>query len=252
MKILNSVEQLKKWQAENLKKSKIGFVPTMGSLHQGHLELVKASLADSDVTVTSIFLNPTQFNKIEDLEKYPIQIEADLEKLEALSIQAVFLPKAEEIYHDQYRFRISETEDSQVLCGKHRPGHFEGVLTVVLKLFHLVRPNIAFFGQKDFQQLHLIRQMVMSFFLPIEIKSIETVREPDGLAMSSRNLRLSPSARERAPKLYQALLQNKTLEELRKDLENDGFEIEYLEEHWGRRFIAANIEGIRLIDNVSL
>ncbi len=250
MKTIHSIAELK-----TLRKAwpgPVGFVPTMGALHAGHLTLVERAKANCQTVVTSIFVNPTQFNNPQDLEKYPRDLARDLRLLEAAGVNAVFIPQESEIYADGFRFRVEEDRDSQVLCGPKRPGHFAGVLTVVLKLFQLVRPDSAYFGEKDFQQLQLIRDMVNAFFLDIEIVPVPTVREFDGLAMSSRNLRLSAEERMIAPILFQALTQSKSLQEAKTRIESAGLRVDYLEEHWERRFAAAYLGEVRLIDNVQL
>lgn len=244
------VKSIAEWRALGL--NNVGFVPTMGALHEGHLDLVRTAKARELNVVVSIFVNPTQFNDPEDLRRYPRPLEKDLELLEREGVAAVFLPSAEELYADRYRFTVSESRDSMVLCGAHRPGHFTGVLTVVLKLFNAIQPTHAFFGEKDFQQLHLITEMTKALFLPLEIVPCPTRREPDGLAMSSRNLLLTADERERAPRLYQILTQARSAIQARIELENEGFKVDYVEDMWGRRLAAAHLGKVRLIDNVPL
>ena len=183
----------------------VGFVPTMGALHEGHASLIRQSAAENDLTVVSIYVNPTQFNNSDDLKKYPRTWEADLELARRAGAWAVLAPDYDEIYADGYRYRISENDFSKKLCGAHRPGHFDGVLTVVMKLLQIVQPKRAYFGEKDYQQLQLIRDMARTFFLRTEIIGTPTVREQDGLAMSSRNVRLTASGREKAPVIYREL-----------------------------------------------
>jgi len=255
MKRLENVQALIGERASWSDSQTIGFVPTMGALHAGHRALLERARRESDVVVLSIFVNPTQFNNADDFNKYPQTLEADLLMAKDCGADAVFLPNREQMYPDGYRFQLSENEFSRVLCGAHRPGHFEGVLTVVMKLFQLVRPKRAYFGEKDFQQLLLIRQMADAFFLGIEIVPCPTIRESDGLAMSSRNVRLSPKGRALAPKLHEILNRNPeeiSLVERKAELTGLGFEVEYLEEHFGRRFVAAWLDGVRLIDNVAI
>lgn len=253
MKQLTAVSSVRAWH-ESLKGLSLGFVPTMGALHAGHIALVERAGRECERVIVSIFVNPTQFNDPSDLEKYPRTLEADLEKLEKAGAHAVFLPEPKEIYRDNYRFELREKEFAEDLCGAARPGHFEGVLTVVMKLFQIVRPTRAYFGEKDYQQLRLIQDMAEAFFLPLEIVPCPTVREPDGLAMSSRNLRLSAAEREKAPRLYHALKTANSAAEARAKLEGEGFRVDYVEDRpqLGRRFAAAFLGQVRLIDNVEI
>jgi pantoate--beta-alanine ligase len=230
----------------------LGFVPTMGALHDGHLSLVRRSRDENTNTLVSIFVNPTQFNNKDDLEKYPRTIEKDLSLLESVGVNFVLLPNEKEIYADGNQYRVLETEMSKILCGAHRPGHFEGVLTVVLKLLGLAACDRCYMGEKDYQQFLLVKQMARSFFLKTEIVPCPTSRESSGLAMSSRNERLSPAAREKAALIYKTLSESANVDVARATLAENGFDVEYLEEHWGRRLVAAWIEGVRLIDNVAV
>ena len=249
------IRNVRLWQETRVKcgpQSAIGFVPTMGALHEGHRSLLQRSRQENQVSVLSIFVNPTQFNNPEDLSKYPKTWDSDLAMAKASGVDYVFAPEYSDLYPDQYRFKVAESGLSQRLCGAHRPGHFDGVLTVVMKLLHLVQPTQAYFGEKDFQQLQLVRDMVDAFFLPTRIVACPTVREKDGLAMSSRNLRLSEAARAQAPKLYALSATAKTSQVARQLLETAGFAVDYVEDVDGRRFVAASLEGIRLIDNFPL
>lgn len=229
---------------------RLGFVPTMGALHSGHLALIERAKGQCDQVWVSVFVNPTQFNDPEDLKNYPQPLEQDLKLLKEAGVDAVFIPRADEIYKDQYRFQVSEAKDSLILCGRSRPGHFNGVLTVVLKLLQIVDPQFAYFGEKDYQQLKLIQDMVAAFFLSVEIVPCPTVREADGLAMSSRNRRLTPLDREKAALIKKAL--GLTLTSGRELLEQAGLRVDYFEEHWGRRFAAVYFDDVRLIDNVKI
>jgi pantoate--beta-alanine ligase len=235
-----------------LERESLGFVPTMGALHEGHASLVKQSASENSKTLVSIFVNPTQFNDPKDLEKYPRTLEKDLEILQSAGADYLIYPTYEEMYRDGYKYRVTENEFSKYLCGAHRPGHFDGVLSVVMKLLNLSQARRAYFGEKDFQQLELIRGMAQAFFLPVEIIGCPTVREKDGLAMSSRNLLLSAADRERAPLLSKELKRKGTPAEIRTRLEAHGFRVDYVEELKGRRFAAAFLGSVRLIDNVSL
>lgn len=250
--VLQTIAAFRDWRKENAGTASIGFVPTMGGLHQGHLELVKRALDENELVVVSIFLNRTQFNKQEDLDKYPAVFAEDLRALESLGVDAVFAPSYEAMYPDDYRFKISESELSGELEGEHRPGHFDGVMTVVMKLLMIVDATRAYFGEKDWQQLQLVKGLVTSFFLPVEIVSCPTVREASGLAMSSRNRRLSPEGLEKAARFNQILDTAEDEAEARLDLSKAGFELEYVTDREGRRLAAVVLEGVRLIDNVEL
>ncbi|GAB2459953.1 pantothenate synthetase [Hymenobacter qilianensis] len=207
MEILQSAAalqaQTEKWRRDG---QRIGLVPTMGALHDGHLRLVQAAAAENDVVVVSIFVNPTQFNNPDDFRLYPRLPEADAALLEPAGCTALFLPSVEEMYPQPSKLRFDFGSLEQVMEGAHRPGHFNGVATVVSKLFHLSRPHQAYFGQKDLQQVAIIRQLVADLSFDLELITFPTVREADGLAMSSRNRRLSADARQIAPQLYAALL----------------------------------------------
>lgn len=183
----------------------IGFVPTMGALHEGHGSLVRKSAAECGTTVVSVFVNPTQFNDPEDLRRYPRNLQADLDLCEKWGADIVFAPPVEEIYPDGPLTWVEVGALTEHLCGKFRPGHFRGVATVVAKLFNIVQPDRAYFGQKDAQQVAVIRRMMRDLNYPVDVRVLPTVREPDGLALSSRNLRLSPEHRILAPRLFQAL-----------------------------------------------
>ena len=196
--------RVRDWKAQGLR---VGFVPTMGNLHAGHLALVDEALRHADRVLVSIYVNPLQFNQEDDFSAYPRTLEADVEQLRTAGAQALFTPDDDIIYPhgQQASCKVSVPGLSEVLEGEHRPGHFTGVTTVVAKLFNIVQPALAVFGEKDFQQLMLIRQMVRDLDMPIEIRAVATCREADGLAMSSRNGRLSPAQREQAPALYREL-----------------------------------------------
>lgn len=184
---------------------RIGFVPTMGALHEGHLSLIRASREAGDYTVVSIFVNPTQFGPGEDLAAYPRPIDEDRKLCKMLGVDLLFFPDANEMYPRKGVVTVRPTRVSDRLCGAFRPGHFEGVTTVVAKLFNIVQPDVAYFGQKDAQQAVVIRRMVEDLDFPVEIVVCPTVREPDGLALSSRNRYLSPPQRRQATCLYRAL-----------------------------------------------
>ncbi len=230
--------------------ARVGFVPTMGALHAGHASLLERARRECDVVVLSIFINPTQFDNREDLTGYPRTPGADLAWAEKLGVDYAILPDESRIYPDGYRYQIGEKELSRELCGAHRPGHFDGVLTVVMKLLNIVRPHRAYFGEKDAQQLELVQGMVAAFFMDIEIVSCPTLREEDGLAMSSRNARLSPEARRAARLFPELLLSALPGGEVARRLEEKGFKVDYIADRGDRRYGAVHIGGVRLIDNV--
>ncbi len=220
MLILKTIQELKNWRKQlALKDTPVSFVPTMGALHEGHLTLIKSAKnhPSKGIVILSIFVNPTQFNDPKDFEYYPRTIDQDLALAQSVGCDAVFLPSPKEIYphFDGTSFHVQTQINlpalAQVLCGQSRPGHFNGVCLVVSILFHLVNPNFAFFGEKDYQQLSIIKKMVKDLHFPIEIIGIPTLREIDGLAMSSKNVRLLPEHRQKASAIYQGLLQAKSL-----------------------------------------
>ncbi|MDN5280715.1 MAG: pantoate--beta-alanine ligase [Clostridiales bacterium] len=246
--VVKSVSEWRKIR-KNLSENDIGFVPTMGALHQGHISLLQRCKNDNRVTVASVFVNSTQFNDPEDFKKYPRDFERDLKMLRQAGVDYVFHPDHEEIYADEYRYMVSEKEFSTKLCGAYRPGHFDGVLTVVMKLFNIIRPARAYFGEKDYQQLILIRDMVSNFFMNIDIVGSSIIRESDGLAMSSRNQLLSAEERKKAPVFYKTLNSGKSVSEIINELEKSDFKVDYIEEHFGRIFGAVFLGKTRLIDN---
>ena len=192
-------------EAARARGERIAFVPTMGALHAGHVSLLSAARKGADRVVLSIFVNPTQFGPKEDLARYPRDLDGDLAKAAGAGTNAAFVPEAMDMYPPGAQTFVDVREVSQGLCGERRPGHFTGVATVVCKLFNIVRPHLAMFGEKDFQQLAVIRRMVRDLNMPVEIVGEPTVREADGLAMSSRNIYLSPTERTRALAISQGL-----------------------------------------------
>jgi pantoate--beta-alanine ligase len=230
----------------------IGFVPTMGALHCGHAALIERCRGENEVTVVSIFVNPSQFNDPKDLARYPRTLESDLTLLERLGADEVLVPDALELYQHGYRFRVEPDEGAPVMEAAHRPGFLQGVMTVVLKLLNIVRPDRAYFGEKDYQQLKVIEEMVQEFFVPTQIVPCATVREESGLAESSRNRLLSAEARRKAARLFQTLETAANPAAARAILEAQGFVVEYVEERWGRRFAAVLLDAVRLIDNVPI
>jgi len=227
----------------------VGFVPTMGALHPGHESLLARARAENDRVVLSVFVNPAQFNDPADLAQYPRSFEADL-ALARPFVDAVLAPPVEAIYSDGYRYQVSENQLSARAEGLQRPGHFEGVLTVVLKLLNLVQPERAYFGEKDWQQLQLVRGMADAFFLPVQIVACPTVRDPDGIALSSRNRRLSPAARVQAADFPRILRAAPDAATAAAQLREAGFDVDYVEDSQGARQGAIHIEGVRLIDHV--
>ncbi|MQY42056.1 pantoate--beta-alanine ligase [Epibacterium sp. SM1969] len=255
----------------------VGVVPTMGALHQGHLALVEAAKASCDRVIVTIFVNPKQFNNAEDLAKYPRTETEDAAKLAPFGVDAVFVPEPDEIYPEGYATTVAVSGISDELEGAFRPGHFDGVSTVVAKLFLMTGAHKAFFGEKDYQQLMLVRRMVRDLNIPIDVIGCPTVREPSGLAMSSRNLRLSDDAKARAAKLYQTLqtaadqlAQHTPWQAVQAEalaaLEAAEFgEVEYFDLRCAntlakvsdgaqpaRLLVAAWLDGVRLIDNIAV
>jgi pantoate--beta-alanine ligase len=248
-------ERVSRWRdarAAQAAASTLGFVPTMGALHEGHLSLVRRSRAENDRTLVSIFVNPTQFDDPSDLARYPRTLADDLALLRGEGTDFVLLPDADEIYADAFRFRVSERGESQVMEGAHRPGHFDGVLTVVLKLLQIAAATRAYFGEKDWQQLALVRGMAEAFFLPTAIVGCPTVREADGLAASSRNRRLDAASREKAAEFPRRLAAAASADDAVRALRAAGFVVDYVEDHGARRLGAVRLGGVRLIDNVPL
>lgn len=271
--------QIELKKAQNQSK-KIGFVPTMGALHKGHLSLLEESLSENEITVLSIFVNPTQFNNADDLKKYPRTLEKDVELVKKLNKNIlIYAPSVSDIYEGN---TISASFDydglEHQMEGKHRPGHFDGVGTIVKKLFEIVKPTHAYFGEKDFQQLQIVRKLAAKHKIPVNIIPCEIYREPSGLAMSSRNERLSEKARIESKLIHKILLEAKEKFMLKSALEVSQFVVREFKKHKNftleyfeiadeetlltckrkiksknyRGFIAVFIENIRLIDNISL
>jgi len=243
MEILDSIEAMKAWRKSVPHPVRVGFAPTMGNLHAGHISLIDQAKINGDIVVASIFVNPMQFGENEDLDAYPRTLAADLEKLEAAGTTAVFTPTIDDIYPEgvEYHTSVDVPGLTDVLCGASRPGHFKGVTTVVSKLFGAVQPDVAVFGAKDLQQVLIIKKMVRDLLLPTEIVTVPTIREADGLAMSSRNGYLTPREREVAPRFSQVLAAcaeaiasnpgaiETALNAACKTLISESFKIDYLE-----------------------
>jgi pantoate--beta-alanine ligase len=273
MDILNSPRELAVWKAAH---PRCAFVPTMGNLHAGHVSLVNKARLTTLPVIASIFVNPLQFGEGEDFERYPRTFEQDCEKLKAAGCHAVFAPSAADMYPLPQAYFVEPPALASELCGKYRPGHFRGMLTVVLKLFNMVQPAVAIFGKKDYQQLILIRGMVEQMNLPIEILAGETIRSEDGLALSSRNGYLSALERREAPRLHRCLCEianalaegKRNFEELEAQvlgtLYQHGWKVDYISirrEDLGMPNVedstfvvlgAAHLGNTRLIDNVEV
>lgn len=212
MKVLKTIDEMKVWSRKVREDGEtLGLVPTMGYLHAGHLSLARKSISACDRTVVSIFVNPKQFGPHEDLDTYPRDLEADQHELERLGVDALFLPTADDMYPEAFQTYVHVEEITDKLCGKSRRELFRGVTTLVLKLFHIVKPISAFFGEKDRQQLEVIRKMVADLNLDVDIVGLPIIREPDGLAMSSRNQYLGQAERKTAQSLHEALQQAQQL-----------------------------------------
>ena len=239
-------------RAQRRAGTSLGFVPTMGALHDGHLSLVRRSRLENDRTLVSIFVNAPQFDDPSDFARYPRSVADDLEMLRHAGVDYVLVPAQDDLYPDGYRYRVTEVDLSTRLEGALRPGHFDAVLTVVLKLLQIADAERAYFGEKDWQQLRLVRGMVDAFFLPTVIVPCPTIREDDGLALSSRNRRLNPADRAQAPAFHRALVTAATADEAAGSLRRSGFAVDYVEDVEGRRVGAVRLGGVRLIDNVPL
>jgi pantoate--beta-alanine ligase len=204
--VVTSIEEIRKAVAKAKRAGlSVGLVPTMGALHAGHVSLIRAARAENGFVIVSIFVNPIQFGPQEDLSRYPRPLEQDVSVCKRERVDRVFHPEAAAMYPSGFRTFVEVQGLQEVLCGKSRPGHFRGVATVVLKLFHLVQPDVAYFGQKDAQQTRLIDQMVRDLDVPVRLRICPIIREPDGLALSSRNQYLDPNQRQQATVLYRAL-----------------------------------------------
>lgn len=252
MQLFHNLDEWQKFRSTIPHNKTIGFVPTMGNLHAGHASLFTQSINENDYTVSSLFVNPTQFNNHDDYQNYPRTVEHDIELMKTLGVDYCLLPEEKSIYKDGYQFQIHENKLCQLMEGQHRPGHFNGVLTIVMKLLNLTRPTKAYFGEKDYQQYLLIKEMVTAFFMAIEIIPCPTIRENSGLAFSSRNNRLTPEQKQLAERFAQVFHQHQSCAQIIQELNTFGILVEYIEEHFGRRFAAVKIGEIRLIDNYSI
>ncbi len=278
IKIIKTVEDIRN-AVRTLKAEgkKVALVPTMGGLHAGHLSLVKRAEDIADVVIVSIFVNPKQFNQESDLKEYPGTMEEDLTSLSKTKTNIVYMPSVEEMYPNDFTTLVKVERTNQILCDIYRPGHFAGVSTIVSKLFIQTEADIACFGEKDYQQLRVVRQMAKDLNIPIHIEPVETVREKDGLAMSSRNARLTQEEREIAPLLHQAMqdaaasirdgetIENACKQAIANLTKSNPFKVEYFEVRSGddmrlldnhhpsaRLFAAAWLGDVRLIDNIGV
>ena len=278
MKIFNSRQSVHNYLNELRASGKsIGFVPTLGALHDGHLSMIKLAKQKADVIVCSIFVNPTQFTDKKDLENYPRPVDDDIRKLEEVNCHVLFIPGVNEMYSSDEKWNIELGNLDKILEGKIRPGHYQGVTQIVKKLFDTINPHYAFFGQKDYQQFMVISYMVKKLFVKIKLILCPIIRETDGLAMSSRNIYLSPDDRKNALALFKALnkvkeqFKSKAIPQIKKEVESylkaaPGIEIEYFEIFNANSFVAtsskrpvslialvaAKVGSIRIIDNMIL
>jgi pantoate--beta-alanine ligase len=254
MKIIEKIDDLRSME----KDTNLAFVPTMGALHEGHLALVEVAKQHAETVCVSIFVNPLQFSANEDLDKYPRTIEEDLDKLSKLEVDYVFVPKLEDIYPEEPQIEIIEADPelANCLCGLSRPGHFDGVCTVVKRLLDLIKPNILILGEKDFQQLMIIQEMLNRFKLNIKVIPVEIVRNLAGLALSSRNQYLNVEELSVATNIFKTLCSIRanhfSIDDGITILNNLGIKVEYLEKKWDRLLFAGTVNNTRLIDNIPL
>ncbi len=276
MEVIGNLQLMQERSLTLRKEGKIiGFVPTMGYLHEGHLSLIRKAREETEIVVVSIYVNPTQFGPGEDFDRYPRDLERDRNILENERVDILFAPSDKDMYPPDFSTYVEETKLSQRWEGERRPGHFRGVTTIVAKLFNIVLPHRAYFGEKDWQQAKIIKRMVRDLNFPVEIIVLPTVREKDGLACSSRNTYLSPQARKKATSIYKTLKKGEgwlksgwgpkeILEKMKKELEEvPGLELEYLVivdpdtleplqniQRENLFLIACRVDGVRLIDNL--
>jgi pantoate--beta-alanine ligase len=250
MELIESVTEWRRRRGLVSAGRTVGFVPTMGSLHSGHRSLLARARSENEICVLSIFVNPPQFNSQADLEMYPRTIKDDLAVAQDEGVDFVLCPPFEEMYPEGVRYLVTENALSRRFCGAHRPGHFDAVLTVVLKLLLLINPRRAYFGEKDYQQLLLVRDMAGAFFLETEIVPCPTVRDWDGLALSSRNRLLTPEQRSLAVRFPRVLASADSAVAAAARLREIGFRVDYVEDFKGRRLAAVHVGPVRLIDNV--
>ena len=233
-------------------KRPLGWVPTMGYLHEGHLALIKEAKKQNQSVILSVFVNPTQFNEKDDFDAYPRDESRDLSLAKSAGVEAVWLPKHADIYRDGDTFEVSEKIHASQMEGAYRPGHFVGVGTVILKMVQILQAQYVYFGEKDYQQLQLVRDMMRSFFMPVRVIGVVTQREPSGLAMSSRNARLTPEQKNKAASIHENICRQNSAASARAQLVKEGFRVDYVQDYQGRRYVAAWLDEVRLIDNVPL
>lgn len=250
MQTINTIAEWQQIRKNFPPSARLGLVPTMGNLHAGHASLLQRACQENEITVLTIFVNPTQFNEQQDYQMYPRTVDADLALAKELGVNYVLLPEASVMYADNYTYRIEETEISQYQEGIYRPGHFSGMLTVVLKLLLLTQPQRAYFGEKDYQQLQLVRGLVQAFMLNIDIIGCPIIREPSGLPLSSRNNLLNPEEKQLALQFAKIFQQTELpCSEIIQQLTTAGIKVDYIEDRENRRFAAVRAGRIRLIDN---
>ncbi|HET9843447.1 MAG TPA: pantoate--beta-alanine ligase [Gammaproteobacteria bacterium] len=251
MLIVESVEALQEYR-EKIGSKTVGFVPTMGNFHLGHLSLMEKARKHHDVVIVSIFVNPTQFDDSGDFLHYPRTLEQDIQHATSKNVDMVFCPTFEALYPDAFTVHVEESLISTTLEGKMRPGHFKGVLTIVLKLLNLIKPHVLYLGEKDYQQYRVIKKMIDAFFLNTKISLEATVRAHDGLALSSRNSKLTSAQRQIAPHFFQILSSIQDKEKAKHALTQQGFRVDYLEDYHEKRLAAVRLGDIRLLDNIDL
>lgn len=252
--MLEIINRMTQWVSirKTLLKNTIGFVPTMGNLHAGHASLLKRSKQENELTILSMFVNPTQFNEYNDFKNYPRSIDQDILLATNYGVDYMLIPSYEDLYPDNFTYKIINTTPGHQEA-MFRPGHFDGVLTIVMKLLLLVKPSRTYFGEKDYQQLQLIKGLVAAFFLETEVVGCETIRTEFGLPLSSRNNRLTKEQVQLA-RYFSKIFHSSSLscDQIKKALIQEGIAVDYIEDYEGRRFAGIQIGNIRLIDNIPL
>lgn len=250
MQIIKDVRQWQKIRKSIIDKN-LGFVATLGNLHDGHASLINKSISENDITIVSIFINPTQFNNPQDLVNYPRTIDADIALVQALKVDYLLCFEAKQLYPDDYNYRVTENSSyGASMEGEFRPNHFTGMLTIVLKLLLLTRPNKTYFGEKDYQQLTLVKGLVDAFLLETEVISCPTIRNNKGFPLSSRNNLLTREDLDKASMFSNLLNSNLSADKIKQSLTDEGFIVDYITEHENRIYGAVWLNKIRLIDNI--